>query len=76
MKIKKINIASVVEAIEIDAGETLPDLAQALMEARKGIVGRLTTSEQILVRQAREHSGLSQAAFAKKIIGLTQKNKI
>ena len=63
MGIKKINVEKVASAIESDAGEALPDLRQALAQAKAGI-GRVTTPEQILVRQAREKSGLTQAAFA------------
>ena len=66
MGIKKIDIEKVATAIEADAGESLPDLRQALAEANAGL-GRLTTPEQILVRQARETSGLTQAAFAERI---------
>ncbi|WP_231394432.1 hypothetical protein [Pseudacidovorax intermedius] len=36
----------------------LPDLRQALEEAKEG-VGRVTTPEQILVRQARQKSRLT-----------------
>lgn len=61
-----IDIEAVAKAIEADAGESLPDLRQALEEARMG-VGRVTTPEQLLVRQAREQAGLSQAAFAERI---------
>jgi putative transcriptional regulator len=53
-------------AIESDACEASPDLRQVLVEAKAGI-GRVTTSEQILVRKAREKSGLTQAAFAEVI---------
>lgn len=63
---KKIDVETVARAIEADAGEALPDLRQALKEAQVG-VGRVTTPEQILVRQAREKSGLTQAAFAERI---------
>ena len=63
MGVKKINVDKVAAAIETDAGEALPDLRQALAQAKAG-VGRVTTPEQILVRQAREKSGLTQAAFA------------
>lgn len=63
---KKIDIEAVARAIEADAGEALPDLRQALQEAQVG-AGRVTTSEQILVRQAREKSGLTQTAFAERI---------
>jgi putative transcriptional regulator len=66
MGINKIDIEKVAQAIEADAGEALPDLRQALAEAKAGI-GRVTTPEQILVRQAREKSGLTQSAFAKRI---------
>jgi putative transcriptional regulator len=66
MGINKINIEKVAQAIEADAGEALPDLRQALAEAKAGI-GRVTTPEQMLVRQAREKSGLTQSAFAKRI---------
>jgi putative transcriptional regulator len=63
MGIRKIDIDKVAAAIEADAGETLADLRQALTEAKTGL-GRITTPDQILVRQAREKSGLTQAAFA------------
>lgn len=66
MSIKKLDVDKVASAIEDDAGESLPDLRQALAEAKAGI-GRITTPEQILVRQAREKSGLTQAAFAERI---------
>ena len=66
MGIRKINVEKVATAIEADADEALPDLRQALAEAKAGI-GRVTTPEQILVRQAREKSGLTQAAFAERI---------
>ena len=67
MSIKKMNIDAVAKAIEVDAGESLPDLRQALKEAKAGMVGRITTPEQILVRQAREKSGLTQTVFAERI---------
>ncbi|MGQ3054748.1 MAG: helix-turn-helix domain-containing protein [Roseateles sp.] len=63
---KKFAIEAVAQAIEADAGEALPDLRQALNEAQAG-EGRVTTPEQMLVRQAREKSGLTQAAFADRI---------
>ncbi|MCW5260893.1 helix-turn-helix domain-containing protein [Verminephrobacter eiseniae] len=66
MGIGKIDIEKVATAIEADAGEILPDLRQALAEAKAGI-GRVTTPEQLLVRRAREKSGLTQAAFAERI---------
>lgn len=66
MGIKKIDVEKVAKAIEADAGESLPELRQALAEAKSG-VGRVTTPEQILVRQAREKTGLTQTVFAKRI---------
>ena len=66
MGIKKIDVEKVARAIEADAGEALPDLRQALAEAKAGM-GRVTTPDQILVRQAREKSGLTHSAFAERI---------
>jgi putative transcriptional regulator len=63
---KKLDIEKAVKAIELDAGMPLPDLQQALQEA-KASMGRVTTPEQILVRQARSRAGLSQQAFAERI---------
>ena len=61
-----MGVNKIARAIEADAGELLPDLRQALDEARARM-GRLTTPEQILVRMAREALGLTQAAFAERI---------
>jgi putative transcriptional regulator len=66
MDIKNINIEKVAAAIEADADGAIPDLRQALAEAKAGI-GRITTPAQILVRQARQISGLTQSAFAERI---------
>lgn len=63
---KKLDVEKTAKAIELDAGISLPDLRQALEEAKAG-VGRVTTPEQILVRQARSRTGLSQQAFAERI---------
>ena len=61
-----MNIEKIAKSIEADAGEPLPDLRQALEEA-KARVGRVNTLEQMLVRQAREVSGMSQSTFAARI---------
>ena len=66
MDIKQIDVEQVARAIEADAGEALPGLRQALAQA-KAWLGRVTTPAQIIVRQAREKSGLTQAAFAERI---------
>ena len=63
---KKFDIEKAAKAIELDAGMALPDLRHALEEAKAGM-GRVTTPEQILVRQARSRTGLSQQAFAERI---------
>jgi len=61
-----MDVNKIARAIEADAGEPLPDLRQALDEARARM-GRVTTPEQLLVRKARDASGLTQAAFAERI---------
>lgn len=66
MKKIGVEIEQVAAAIEGDAGESLSDPRQALLEAKTGL-GRVTTPAQILVRRAREKSGLTQAAFAERI---------
>ena len=61
-----MDIEAIAKAIEVDAGEGLPELRQALEEAEAGM-GRVTTAEQVLVRSARAKTGLSQQAFAERI---------
>jgi putative transcriptional regulator len=61
-----MDIEAIAKAIEVDAGEALPELRQALEEAKAGM-GRVTTAEQVLVRSARAKTGLSQQAFAERI---------
>ncbi len=61
-----MNIEKVAKAIEADAGEPLPELRQALREAAER-KGRVTTSEQLLVRAARAKLGFSQAELAARI---------
>ena len=63
---KEIDIEAIANVIELDAGEIIPELHQALAEAQT-MQGRITTPEQILVRQARERTGLTQALFARRI---------
>lgn len=63
---RDIDIEAIAKAIEADAGEALSDLRRALKEAKAG-AGRVSTPEQILVRQARERSGLTQDSFANRI---------
>ena len=65
------DIETVAQAIEADAGEALPDLRTALAEVKAGVNAevavRVTTPAQILLRQARTKTGLSQAEFARRI---------
>jgi len=66
-----MDIEKIAKAIEADAGEALPELRQALREARDiragKIAGRVTTPEQLLVRATRAKLGLSQTEFAARI---------
>ncbi len=61
-----IDLEAIAKAIEVDAGESIPELRQALAEAQT-MQGRVTTPEQILVRQARVRTGLTQTLFARRI---------
>jgi len=65
--LEHMDIEAVAQAIEADMGEPLGDIRQALMEAQSGTAGRVTTPEQILARQARAKTGLSQSRFAQMI---------
>ena len=62
-----MNIEKIAQAIEADAGMALEDLRQGLSEMQAG-VGRVTSAEQLLVRSARAKTGLSQQAFAERIL--------
>jgi putative transcriptional regulator len=62
-----LDVEAVAKAIEADFGETLPDIRQALHETKNGVVGRITSPVQMLVRQVRTKAGLSQQAFADRI---------
>ena len=61
-----MDIEKIAQAIEADAGMALDDLRQGLAEMQAGL-GRITTPEQILVRSARDKTGLSQQAFSERI---------
>jgi putative transcriptional regulator len=53
--------------LDADTLQLMADLEQGLKEEKTGIIGRITTPEQILLRQTRAKTGLSQTAFAKRI---------
>lgn len=65
--IPDLDVEAVAKAIEADMCESLPDIRQALAEAKVGAVERITTPAQILVRTVRAKAGLSQQAFADRI---------
>jgi putative transcriptional regulator len=65
--LKNLDVEATARAIEADMGEPLPDIRQALTEVKAGVVGRVTTPEQILVRSTRAKLGLSQVEFADRI---------
>lgn len=65
--LKNLDVEAEALAIEADAGEALPEIRAALAEAKAGVLGRTTTPEQMLLRQARLKTGLTQAAFAQRI---------
>ena len=62
----KRELERIAKAIEADAGETLPELREALREAADRS-GRVTTPEQALVCAVRVSLGLSQVDFAARI---------
>lgn len=67
MDMKKLDVEKVAKAIEDDAGQSIDGLRESLAQAKAGMFARVTTPEQMLVRQAREASGLTQAGFATRI---------
>jgi putative transcriptional regulator len=54
-------------AIEADEGEPIPGLREALEEVKRGKNARLTTPGQLILREARRMTGLSQDEFARRI---------
>ena len=66
---RNFDIEKVAAAIEADMGEALPDIRQALAEAKRGpdASARISTPEQILLRRTRAQLGLTQAQFARRI---------
>jgi putative transcriptional regulator len=60
-----IDVQALARAFEADAGESLPGLREALGQAKRGEAGRVTTPEQMLIREARKAAGMSQDEFAR-----------
>ena len=50
---QQMDVEKVARAVEADAGHALPGLRQSLREAATGVVGRMTTPEQIAKRRGR-----------------------
>jgi putative transcriptional regulator len=65
--LKNMDVEATARAIEADEGRPIPSLRDALGQAQRGETGRVTTPEQLLLRQARKMTGLSQAEFARRI---------
>jgi uncharacterized protein (DUF4415 family) len=61
MSVKRINVEKVAQAIEADAGEALPDLRQALAEAKAGTFAAVHTPAQIAARKRGRPRGTVQA---------------
>lgn len=67
--LKKLNVAKVAAAIEADAGQPLPGLREALVEAKAGQAGRVHTQEQVAARRRGRPAG-SVAAVSKEPVKL------
>jgi len=63
--LKNLDVEATAHALESDEGEPIPDIRQALAEVKAGAIGRVTTPAQMLIRQARQATGLSQIEFAR-----------
>lgn len=61
MNLKQLDIEAVARAIEADAGQPLPDLRQALDEAKSGKVGAVHNPRQMVERRRGRPSGSVQA---------------
>jgi putative transcriptional regulator len=62
-----LDVEATARAIEADAGEPLPGLREALSEVKQGKNARVTSPEQLILREARRMTGLSQDEFARRI---------
>jgi len=62
-----MNVDKMAMAIEADAGFEILGLKQSLAEMKMGKQGRVYTTDQLLVREARGLVGYSQVKFARAI---------
>jgi len=65
--LKNIDVEATARALEADEGESIPCIREALKQTKYGEIARVTTPEQLLLREARRMTGLSQAEFARRI---------
>jgi putative transcriptional regulator len=63
----ELDVEATARAIEADEGEPVPGIREALGQLKRGEFGRVTTPEQMLLREARKRTGLSQREFARRI---------
>ncbi|KHD05085.1 XRE family transcriptional regulator [Candidatus Thiomargarita nelsonii] len=62
-----MDIEKIAKAIEMDAGERLPDIRESLQEMVDGKAASVHTPEQLMLRTTRQKLGLSQSDFARLI---------
>jgi putative transcriptional regulator len=62
-----MDIEKIAKAIEIDAGEQLPNIRESLQEMKSGKIACTHTPEQLMLRATRKKLGLSQSHFAQLI---------
>ncbi|PCJ22803.1 MAG: XRE family transcriptional regulator [SAR86 cluster bacterium] len=60
---KKLSIEDMVKAIEADAGQAIPGLAESIAESRTG-AGITHSPDQIMLKAARKITEMSQPKFA------------
>ncbi|MCK5716568.1 MAG: helix-turn-helix domain-containing protein [Thiomargarita sp.] len=59
-----MDIEKIAKAIELDAGEQIPELRESLQEMVAGKIANIHTPEQLKLRATRKKFGLSQSDFA------------
>lgn len=67
--LNELNVEKVAAAIDVDAGQALPGLGEALAEAKAGRAGCVHTPEQVVARRRGRTAG-SVAAVTKETVKL------
>jgi putative transcriptional regulator len=62
-----MDVEQIAKAIEIDAGESIPNIRESLQEMEAGKLASTHTQEQLMLRAMRKKLGLSQSNFAQLI---------